>query len=218
MSGFLCGVMLLGALAPAVGPPTLPLVEETDWTLLRAHGQALLRALGQLEAGLPAETERQLRALLESEASADPQAAAAAVQKLLDAHCLLGVNINPESRVKAVRGPAASELRADRDTIVLIKVHNEAGVTQALAVSGPQLWEEGKPPDGRWLQVAVVAPEPLRRKLSGQRVEYVLLRLRPHEAGKREATLKFDVGQGTQDLGFRAEVPILFTVQTAKKQ
>jgi hypothetical protein len=39
------------------------------------------------------------------------------------------------------------------------------------------------------------------------------VRLAAHEAGKREATLKFDVGQGTQDLGFRAEVPVLFTVR-----
>jgi hypothetical protein len=43
----------------------------------------------------------------------------------------------------------------------------------------------------------------------------VILRLRSSEAGKREATLQFDVGQGTQDLGFRAEVPILFTVRPA---
>ena len=35
------------------------------------------------------------------------------------------------------------------------------------------------------------------------------------EAGRREATLTFDVGQGTQDLGFRAEVPVLFTVRPA---
>ena len=30
------------------------------------------------------------------------------------------------------------------------------------------------------------------------------------DRGKREASLAFDVGQGTQDLGFRNEVPILF--------
>ena len=36
-------------------------------------------------------------------------------------------------------------------------------------------------------------------------------------AGKREATVGFDIGQGTQDLGFRAEVPILFTVRPAKR-
>ena len=44
-------------------------------------------------------------------------------------------------------------------------------------------------------------------------MEYLLLRLQAHEWGKREATLIFDVGQGTQDLGFRAEVPILFAIK-----
>src|SRR5437764_609027 len=37
------------------------------------------------------------------------------------------------------------------------------------------------------------------------------------EAGKREATLGFDVGQGTQDLGFRGEAPVLFDVKPAIK-
>src|SRR5690606_37536498 len=35
------------------------------------------------------------------------------------------------------------------------------------------------------------------------------------EAGKREATVSFDIGQGTQDLGFRAEAPVLFEVKPA---
>ena len=48
--------------------------------------------------------------------------------------------------------------------------------------------------------------------LGGQKLEYAVLTLRAEESGKREATLKFDAGQGTQDLGFRAEVPILFRV------
>jgi hypothetical protein len=34
--------------------------------------------------------------------------------------------------------------------------------------------------------------------------------LATRERGWREATVAFDVGQGTQDLGFRSEVPILF--------
>ena len=46
--------------------------------------------------------------------------------------------------------------------------------------------------------------------LNGAPVEYVLLTLTPKEAGLREATLSFDVGQGTQDLGFRGELPVLF--------
>ena len=58
-----------------------------------------------------------------------------------------------------------------------------------------------------------VAPAPLGKTLSGRRLEYLVLELQAGEAGKREATLKFDAGQGTQDLGFRAEVPILFRVR-----
>ncbi len=35
------------------------------------------------------------------------------------------------------------------------------------------------------------------------------------EAGQREATIVFDIGQGTQDLGFRSEVPVLFSIKPA---
>jgi hypothetical protein len=130
------------------------------------------------------------------------------VQKLLDPHCLVGININPESRVKAARGPRLAELVRDRETVVLVKIHNEAGVTHGLAVTGPQV-RTGKEDDReRWLEARAVGD-----KLRGGRLEYVPVRLTAREAGKREATLKFDVGQGTQDLGFRAEVPILFTVK-----
>jgi hypothetical protein len=45
--------------------------------------------------------------------------------------------------------------------------------------------------------------------------QYSLALIYSHEAGRREATLGFDIGQGTQDLGFRGEVPILFDVLPA---
>src|SRR5947208_2112488 len=54
---------------------------------------------------------------------------------------------------------------------------------------------------------------PMTGKLSRLKVEYAVALLYSSEAGKREATLAFDVGQGTQDLGFRGEVPILFDVR-----
>ena len=47
------------------------------------------------------------------------------------------------------------------------------------------------------------------------RVEYAVALIYCSEAGQREATIGFDVGQGTQDLGFRGEVPILFEVRPA---
>src|SRR5205823_4439582 len=65
----------------------------------------------------------------------------------------------------------------------------------------------------RFLQVEMVSKPPLTDKLSGLKVEYAVALLYSSEAGKREATLGFDVGQGSQDLGFRGEVPILFEVR-----
>jgi hypothetical protein len=203
-------VLLLAG--PAAAQTTLATVDDVEWQPLRDHCRRLLRGLDAVEAPLPQETAKRLQVLL-NEDPRDPEAAAREVQKLLDAHCLLGVAINPESRVKASRGPAIAELQRDREKIVLIKVSNDAGVTHPLAVTGPQLRTNGKGGEGRWLQAVIATAAPLEGKLTGQRLEYRVLRLTAREAGKREATFQFDVGQGTQDLGFRAEVPVLFTVR-----
>jgi hypothetical protein len=187
---FLPGLFLvLCTSAPAVGQtPFLP-VEGAEWGPLREHCRGLLKEL-------PPDTARALRSLLEK----PPRDPVAAVEKLLDPHCLLGVSINAESRVKAERGPAAATLSEGRPAVVLVKVNNEAGVTHALTVR--------QPGEGRWLKADLPGG-----RLSGRRLEYRLLRLTAHESGKREATFRFDVGQGTQDLGFRGEVPVLFTVR-----
>jgi hypothetical protein len=187
----------------------LPVVDEVDWEALRSHSRELLTALASCGGQLPAETTGPLRELLDHP-PADHDEAAQQVQRLLDRHCLLGVTINPESRVKAARGAAAAELRLGRTDHVLVKVKNEGGVTHALRVAGPGLRGIAEP--GGWLEAEIVARAPLRQDLSGAKVEYRILRLTPREAGKREATFQLDVGQGTQDLGFRAETPILFTV------
>src|SRR5262249_60575051 len=129
-----------------------------------------------------------------------------------------GASVTPERRVRAAGGRGEARLRQGRETVVLLKVHNQAGVTQALRVSGPQLRAAGEDADGRWLEAAVQTDRPREPALSGRRLEYVLLRLTAREAGKREATLKFDVGQGTQDLGLRAEGPGVFTVRPAERR
>jgi len=204
---FLPGLFLIFCAAmPAETPPAFLPGEGAEWKALRDHCRDLLKV------PLPPETARALTALLEK-GPGDPEAASAAVQKLLDPHCLLGVSINAESRVKVERGPAAAALVEGRPAFVLVKVYNEAGVTHALAVSGPQLRAADKRGEGRWLDAAVVTDAPFGRRLSGRRLEYRVLRLKAHQSGKREATLQFDVGQGTQDLGFRGEVPVLFTVR-----
>ena len=49
-----------------------------------------------------------------------------------------GVNINPESRVKVARGPAAAELVEQGWRVFLVKVHNEGGRDRAAAGDQPQ--------------------------------------------------------------------------------
>src|SRR5262249_54142773 len=111
----------------------LPAVGQVDAAKLRAHCKQLLEGLDKLKASLPAETERGLKELLKKDFD-DPAEFAEAVQKLLDPLCLAAVSLNPESRVKALRGPASAELKADAENVLLVKVVNDAGTTPALQV------------------------------------------------------------------------------------
>jgi hypothetical protein len=204
--------VILGILLwPAVGlaQSRLPLVEDIE-------PDSLLAQCRQLKSHLPTELARKLSQF--TDAKEKPQEdVSLAIQRILDPHCLIGVTINPESRVKVARGPREAELVNGQETLVLVKVQNDAGVTEGLKVSGDQVLTGKEKAGNRWLEASIVAEKPLRTKLSGKKLEYVLLRLKPQTTGKREATLKFDVGQGTQDLGFRGEVPVLFTIREAKK-
>ncbi len=191
--------------------PTLPVVEDVEWGPFRKQCRQLIQTLDKSNSALPAKTVSQLKALLDRMPD-DPAAAASAVQKVLDAHCLIAVNINAESRVKAARGPAEIQLQLDQPTMVLLKIQNEGGVTHALRLYGAELVRGDERGPDRWLEAALVT-EPFPPELTGRRLEYRLLRLTPRQSGKREATFQFDVGQGTQDLGYRAEVPILFSVR-----
>ena len=219
----IAGCLLLALLVevgPARGQSPLPVADGVDARSLRVQGRQLFDRLAQMKAALPKETEAQLRDLL-SDDKKDSAETAEKIQNLLNGQCLVGVSINPESRVKAARGPRPAELVSGKETIFFIRVLNEAGVTHPLSVQSPQMRVPGEPSKERWLEGAVLASsgsqasdsEATGAKLSGQKVEYLLLRLQAHEWGKREATLIFDVGQGTQDLGFRAEVPILFAIK-----
>lgn len=194
---------------PVLAQAPLPLIDEADFAALQPQCRQLA-ALAEKAKGLFAEKHvDELHRLAKEEAKA--ASGTERMQKLLDPLCLVGVSINPESRVKAARGPASAELRRGEEAFFLVRVHNDAGVTNRLTLTGPQLRDE-KNKDG-WLEASVFTPAPLAKTLDGSKLQYVVIRLTAHEAGKREATLKFDVGQGTQDLGFRAEVPILFLIR-----
>ena len=137
-----------------------------------------------------------------------------AVERELDRSCLVVVHINPEMRVKVARGAARPVLATGDWRTFLVKVDNEAGTTAALRVTSPHARSAaGAPPGGqthRWLDLRMHDDPPLSPGLTGLELEYRIVQLYSHDAGRREASLAFDVGQGTQDLGFRNEVPILF--------
>ncbi len=208
-SGLAIGTLLTCPLVGRGGEP--PGDTRPEWSIFRAHCRELARQLDRTQSPLDEAEKRRLQSLLEPR-PADPDGASEAVQGILDAHCLAVVHINPESRVKATRGRAPAILEAGRKTAFLIKVENDAGVTHTLAVRGPQLASAREAGPERWLTAVLGAG-----RLNGEHVQYVVLLLGAVGDGKREATLQFDVGQGSQDLGFRSDLPILCSIRGARK-
>jgi hypothetical protein len=98
---------------------------------LAANIERVDQALDSLGAPLPAD----LRTALKQAGQARD---GKRLQELLDSRVLLSVQINPESRVKAMRGPAVAELQQAGYTPVLLKVVNEGGVTGRLRIGSPQ--------------------------------------------------------------------------------
>ncbi len=217
------------AAAGPAAPATLDIV-QVEGQPLAANIQRVIDALNYMGAPLAAE----LRARLQKSGQARD---AAALQSLIDPHVLLAVHINPEARVRASRGPAPAVLQQGGYTPVLVKIVNESRGTQRLGIGSPQAGpvyagmarlssermqqphlrenENTERRTDRFLDVEMFAAPPMTPTLSGLDVEYAIALLYSSEAGRREVTLTFDAGQGTQDLGFRAEVPVLFTVRPA---
>ncbi|MDP7204885.1 MAG: CehA/McbA family metallohydrolase, partial [Pirellulaceae bacterium] len=218
-----------GLLSPIGLPAAVPLVDNVELQPLKAQVQRIADALGFLGEPL---SGRERRALERAYGRKDNLQAITEIQNVLDTRVLLSVHINPESRVKVARGTASAELNEQGWRVFLVKVHNEAGVTAELAGSSPNaaplyVRSTGSPdpkptvteqdiPD-RWLDLQMFNNQPLEKELSGLEVEYRILQLYSRDRGKREAKFAFNVGQGSQDIGFRNESSILFRCQRAVK-
>ena len=169
---------------------------------------------------LAPESKQALDALAEQ----DPAKCLVAIQNALDPLCVAGVTINPESRVKVAEGQAPKKLVQHGWRVLLVKVANEAGVTAPLRVRAlmrpscisrrparPIAAIDFSARRQRAMARRVVnTSQPLNKALSGLPLEYRLIELYSRDVGGREAKLMFDVGQGTQDLGFRNELNVLF--------
>ena len=221
---------------PAAAAPLPPIVPGVELQPLAAQAARAAEAMRLSGAPLPDEAARAL----------DQARDAAAVQRALDPHALVIVHVNPEQRVGVVRGPAPAELIENGWRSFLVKVVNQAGTTAPLAASSPQaapIYRMAFPDNAieprqdigprevaaRWLALELHDRAPLAgAPLSGLEVEYRVLHLycadrdlaggaRRAGSFRREATLTFDVGAGTQDLAHRAGAPVLFTCRPSAR-
>ena len=138
----------------------------------------------------------------------------AQIDSVLAAYTVLTVQINPEARVKLERGGVKVALRVGANRLYLVKIINEAGVTAPLriAASDPAVLAPTKPTgQNSWLTVRLkgLAPDSERLMLNGSATEYGILELGCRERGTRDIRLSPDIGQGTQDIGFRGETTLL---------
>jgi hypothetical protein len=198
---------------------------------LLAQALRIKDALNFLGAALPGNEAAQLEALRNNKPDAET---VQAIQQLLDPHCLLTININPEARVKVARGNADARLVQEGWATFLVKVVNEAGSTAQLRAESPNAAFPMHPGSGepkvkpndvisegesvnRFLEIQMYRNRPMLPNLSGLKLEYAIVQIWCKDAGQREAEIGFNIGQGTQDIGFRNTIPVLFTVAPSVK-
>ncbi len=220
--------LLIGALLFQAQHDHQRTIERQPFALLARRVVTTLDHLGQPLP--PADREALERALT----SDDERQAVEEAAAILDRHALVHVHINPESRVKVTPGAAAPALIAAGTRVFLVKVENEAGVTAPLRVSSPQSgkvsvssWAGNNTPEpartitpaviaARWADITFHDKPPMTERLSGLPLEYRVLEVYSRDAGRRAAELTFDVGQGTQDIGFRSDIAIVFDAAPAR--
>ena len=186
-------------------------------------------ALDFLGQPLPAKTKEAINSVIDT---GNESAAAASLQSLLDPYALAIVDINAESRVKVSRGPAEPSLVEAGSRFFLVKVVNRAGVTSPLNVASPNSGDVYVKSDGasapkmivtnadvrdRWADISIYNGPPMEERLSGLSVEYAILEVFSRDVGQRSADISFNVGQGSQDIGFRNDILVLFHAEPSRK-
>jgi hypothetical protein len=210
---------------------TLPAITNVEPQPLLAQATRLKDALSFLGNSLLAEDINRIKALQAKPLTGETTKL---IQEILDPYCLAMVDINPEARVKVLRGPAKARLIQAGWTSFLIKVHNDAGTTAQLEVqsanAAPDLYISSSQPraeeknlltqaevENRFLEMQLYRGRPLLPNLSGLKLEYAILQIYSKDAGQREAEIGFNIGQGTQDIGFRNTINILFNIHPSVK-
>ena len=207
--------------------PTLPR-PHVPLQPLAQHARRIETTLSYLGQPLAADDRRLIDDAL---AAADEEEGVQQIQAALDKYALAIVRINPESRVSVDHGPARPELVEGGTRLFLVKVLNEASVTAPLRVESPNngdvfIRSDGSPAPKaaltarevreRWAGISIYDKRPMPQRLSGLTVQYVILEIFSRDKGQRSAQIGFNVGQGTQDVGYRNDISLLFTALPAR--
>ncbi len=203
-------VVLACAATHAQDRGALPIVKDVELQPLAAQVKRVAEALDYL--GVPlGEADR--KALDAAMNEADAATATAAIQKVLDPHCLVGATISSDKEISAASGPAERKLVEQGWSQFLVKVHNPTGLAGELRAASPNaLRLAGSPADdvsSRWLDLAMFNQQPLAPKLSGLALEYRIVQLYSRDAGRRQAgiTMEYVVRGGYQPAPRRDAAP-----------
>lgn len=194
-----------------------------------AHAVRLKEALSYVGSPLSAEDEKKIEEIRKAPFT---QALVQQIQEVLDPYCIALVDINPESRVKVVKGNAPAKLMQGGWKSFLVKVKNDGMITGKLEAESPNaLTPYNRPGFGRYTNDPVSPGEAANRfldaqmytggtmnkHLSGMPVEYTIVQLYSKDAGMRDVELGFNVGVSTKDIGFRNTTHIMFHIDPAVK-
>jgi hypothetical protein len=199
--------VLLALAIPAAAD--LPKVTKVDLQPLAAQARRIDEALKLLGAPL---SEDDRSALQAAASETDPAKGVAAIQTILDKHCLAGVQIRKPAQgggaptVTTQAGPAKPELAEQGWRVFLVKVYNEAGLNNVeLRADSPNAMPLTKRSTGspdpkvvsvgevgkRFLDLMMFNGQPLVRHLSGLELEYRIVQVYSRDAGRKEAALGF---------------------------
>ncbi|MBN4046741.1 CehA/McbA family metallohydrolase [bacterium AH-315-P07] len=209
----------------------LYIVDDVEPQPLIASAIRLSEALDVIGSSLAVADAQTLKNLADKKPDA---ALTKTVQQILDRYCLAMVNISAEARVKVIPGPATPILIQGGWRSFLIKVHNQANTNAELAWESPNAdpalhRSSGQPNPrpgnlitpgqlaNRFLEISLYQRQPMTDRLSGLNLEYAILQIYTTASGQREASLGFNIGQGTQDIGSRNAISILFQSKTSTK-
>jgi hypothetical protein len=175
---------------------------------LAANVVRVLDALGYLGAPLDAAAREKIHAEIRARNATE-------VQRLLDAFVPLVVSIDAESRAKVEIGPAPMTLQQAGYAPLLVKIINHAETTKRLRIDSPQAGpvyagvaelsmkrqqqdhlraneNKGGAAD-RFLHAEMFDSPPMKDRLSGLAIEYAIAIVYSSVAGKRQATISFEL-------------------------